>query len=372
MTGRAPPLDALVVGGGFYGAAIATYLVRRRGLRSVALVEREPGLLRRASFVNQARLHSGCHYPRSFTTAYRSRANLPRFVQAYPGVVRRDFVALYAVARRNSQVSVRQFERFAAQIGVALAPAPATLRALFDPSLVEQVYEVDEPVFDAALLADAMRRELDEAGVDVRLGVQVDRIVPATTAVQVQCGGNATFEARYVFNCTYAGLSRVAGPLGGVASGLKHEIAEMALVEPPASLRGVGITVMDGPFFSTLPFPPRGLHTLSHVRYTPHRSWHDAPDVDAYRRLDEHGRVTRAEQMLRDAARYVPALARARYVDSLTEVKVVLVKNEADDGRPILLERHAQDSRCFSVLGGKIDNIFDILEALDAHPLDLR
>jgi hypothetical protein len=50
----------------------------------------------------------------------------------------------------------------------------------------------------------------------------------------------------------------------------------MALVEVPEPVRGLGITVMCGPFFSVMPFPPRGLHTLSHVRYTPHEAWSDA------------------------------------------------------------------------------------------------
>ena len=43
----------------------------------------------------------------------------------------------------------------------------------------------------------------------------------------------------------------------------------------------------------------------------------------------------------------------------------MLVKNEGDDGRPILLEKHLELPGCYSVLGGKIDNIYDVLEKLD-------
>ncbi len=49
----------------------------------------------------------------------------------------------------------------------------------------------------------------------------------------------------------------------------------MALMKMPPALNELGITVMDGPFFSLMPFPARSLHTLSHVRYTPHFSWQD-------------------------------------------------------------------------------------------------
>ncbi len=44
------------------------------------------------------------------------------------------------------------------------------------------------------------------------------------------------------------------------------------------------------------------------------------------------------------AARYLPAVREATYVESLFEVKTVLVKNEGDDGRPILFERHPRAS----------------------------
>src|SRR5689334_16069220 len=69
--------DAVVVGGGFYGARLAL-LLRRRGER-VLLVEREATLLARASIRNQARVHNGYHYPRSVLTSMRSRVNYRRF-----------------------------------------------------------------------------------------------------------------------------------------------------------------------------------------------------------------------------------------------------------------------------------------------------
>jgi hypothetical protein len=43
------------------------------------------------------------------------------------------------------------------------------------------------------------------------------------------------------------------------------------------------------------------------------------------------------------------------------------VKNEGDDGRPILFEKYAASDGLYSILGGKIDNIYDVLEKLDAE-----
>jgi hypothetical protein len=62
-------------------------------------------------------------------------------------------------------------------------------------------------------------------------------------------------------------------------------------------------------------------------------------------------------------------VADSRHVTSVFEVKTVLVKSEGDDGRPILFEPCAGLPGCYSILGGKIDNIYDVIERLQAEGL---
>ncbi len=362
--------DAIVIGGGFYGAEVAIYLATKRNFSRVLLVEQESDLLMRASYNNQARIHNGYHYPRSFTTAFRSRVNLPRFVHDYPQAVKQDFTKLYAIARRNSKVTAKQFVRFCQEIGAKLVPAPKSLKKLFEPRLIEEVFLVDEYTFDASILRTWAQQELKHAGVETKLNIRVKRIeIAQNKGLDIYCDNRAgkteSFSAGYVFNCTYSGLNQFTGGFPGTEIRLKHEITEMALMQMPPSLANLGITVMDGPFFSLMPFPARGLHSLSHVRYTPHLNWLDQAGIDPYQRLAEYDRATRVDRMVRDVARYMPAVLDSKYVDSLFEVKTILVKNEGDDGRPILIERHRELPGCFSILGGKIDNIYDILEKMD-------
>lgn len=364
--------DAVVIGGGFYGSAIAVYLAKQRGLRRVFLIEREEKLLSRASYTNQARVHNGYHYPRSFTTAYRSRVNLPKFVRDWPLAVKQDFTKLYAIARRNSKVTSKQFERFCRETGAFIKPAEASLCSLFDPRLIEGVFLVEEHAFDTRFLADWAARELSESNVKILLGSRVTKISrngESRLAVTYRSHNDVErlLSCQYVFNCTYSGLNQFCGDFPGVSAGVKQEVTEMALMKVPSALDGLGITVMDGPFFSIMPFPARGLHTLSHVRYTPHFNWKDEAGVDPYRKLAEYNLASRVDRMVRDVGRYLPAVLDAKYVDSLFEVKTVLMKNEGDDGRPILFEKHKGLLGCYSILGGKIDNIYDILEKLDSE-----
>ena len=369
----AQPIDALIIGGGFYGAAIAVYLARQRGLRHIVLVEREAALMQRASYNNQARVHNGYHYPRSFTTAYRSRVNLPRFVSDWPTIIKQDFTKLYAIARRNSKVTARQFERFCRDIGAPIQPASPALRGLFEPRLIEAVFEVQEFAFDSSKLAQWAEQALRECEVQVRCQTQVTALYRGTEgdieAVLRQVDGSESrLRCRYAFNCTYSGLNQLGGDFPGIQAQLKQEITEMPLLQMPTALNSLGITLMDGPFFSMMPFPAKGLHSLSHVRYTPHLHWQDEPGRNPYDKLQHYPRQSRVDHMLRDVERYIPAVRGARYVESLFEVKTVLVMNESNDARPILFEKHAHLPGSYSVLGGKIDNIYDVLEKLDAEP----
>lgn len=364
--------DAIVVGGGFYGVAIADYLKRRRGLKKVAIIERETELLTRASLRNQARVHNGYHYPRSFITAFRSRANLPLFVKDFPFAVVDQFTKIYAIAR-DSKVSPRQFERFCQEVGAMLQPAPSTLRALFTPRHIDAVYVVQEYAFNAVALRRWAHETIAQASIELMLGHTVRDILRTDDGIQVALtgpnGSSCLEQSRYLFNCTYSGLRAVFSSEGHVRASLKHEITEMALIEPPAELRNLGVTVMDGPFFSCMPFPSRGLHTLSHVRYTPHMQWYEQGTVDPNTVLQQYHKQTHADRMIRDAARLMPSLQHAVVRDSLFEVKTVLARNEVDDGRPIYYEPVPGIEGAYNILGGKIDNVYDILAKLDDEAL---
>ncbi|NEQ34011.1 MAG: hypothetical protein F6K04_23980 [Leptolyngbya sp. SIO4C5] len=71
--------------------------------------------------------------------------------------------------------------------------------------------------------------------------------------------------------------------------------------------------------------------------------------------------------MVKDAARYLPSLANCVYRESLWETKTILPRSDGDDSRPILFKENALNSKVISVLGGKIDNIFELDEALTTH-----
>lgn len=360
--------DVLVVGGGFYGLYLAEFLARR--FARVVLCERGPELMRRASYANQARVHNGYHYPRSVLTAIRSRVNFPRFVDEFRPAVDSTFEKVYAVARRTSKVTAEQFVGCMKRIGAPIEPAPASVKKLFDAALVEDVFRTREFAFDAVKLKELIAERVRRAGVEVRLSTSVETVSPLSGGSLRVRLADRELHAGTVFCCGYAQTNAVAAASGLPVIPLKHELAEMALVEVPSPLKGLGVTVMDGPFFSCMPFPPRGLHTLSHVRYTPHGHWFDAasaPHTPAYDVFENVPKESTFPAMVRDAARFLPALSGCEYRGSLWEVKTVLPRSETDDSRPILFRPDHGAANYHVVMGGKIDNVYDVADEIAAH-----
>lgn len=356
--------QTVIIGGGFFGCSVAAELAERG--QKVLLCEEAEALLTRASYNNQARIHNGYHYPRSVLTAQRSRVNFPRWIERYRECVVDDFEKYYAIARRFSKVSAQQFHSFMERIGAPLEPAPARVTSLFDDALIERVFTVRECAFDALKLRQLLEQRLAETRVEVLLNTRAVKLSPEDDGITVtleNAGAGESVQADRVFNCTYSRINELLAASGLPRIRLKHELAEMALVEVPEPLKRAGVTVMCGPFFSVMPFPARGLHTLSHVRYTPHGEWHDTES--ASRNLEPFLKEKRPPSnyrfMLSDARRYLPLLGECVQKDSLWEIKTVLPASEEDDSRPILFQRDCGMKNLHCVMGAKIDNIFDVL-----------
>ena len=282
MTPHSERYDTLVVGAGFFGMNIAEYFARK-GER-VLLCERSNACMTRASYGNQARIHNGYHYPRSILTAMRSRVSFPRFVKDFPECAVHDFAKYYAIGKLLGKVNARQFAEFCRRIGAECEEAEPAVAHMFDPHYIEKVFRVREYAFDSRILCRTMLKRLADAGVELVLETSVRKVAPAgegagISAEVVSDGNVLTLHAGRVFNCTYANLNFINFHSGFPLIPLKYEMTEMALVEIPEELQGKAVTVMCGPFFSLMPFPSRGLYSLSHVRYTPHYEWYDGTDA---------------------------------------------------------------------------------------------
>lgn len=342
--------DVVIIGGGIYGCILALHL--KKLFKKVILLEKEPDLLLKASYNNQARIHNGYHYPRSFITALRSHINYERFISDFKTSVVDNFVMVYAIAN-NSKVTSAQFLKFCKQVGSPIKFAPAKIKALFDDRLIENVFIVKEAVFNAAKLRKILKKKLLLAKVKIRYQTEVKRVSSKGGKIIVHLVNGEKIISKKALNCAYSNINTILKNSNLPALPLKHELTEMPLLRMPTELKDMGITVMDGPFFSIMPFPDKKLHTLHHVRYTPRISF--------FNKQPKLSIGSNSIYMIKDAQRYIPKLEDVKYEGSLYEIKTVLAQNEISDARPILFRKDYGIKNFYIIMGGKIDNIYDVV-----------
>lgn len=102
--------DKIIIGAGLYGLYSALFCCRKG--EKILVLECDPTPFRRATYINQARVHQGYHYPRSISTAMKSAGYFERFNKDYAFCVNKEFDQIYATSSEYSWTNGSQFKDF--------------------------------------------------------------------------------------------------------------------------------------------------------------------------------------------------------------------------------------------------------------------
>lgn len=361
-----------IIGGGFFGSYLA-YNLSKRGYE-VFIFEKECQIMQRASLKNQARVHNGYHYPRSILTGLRSRISFPRFINEFPECIEDKFEKLYLISSQLSKINSIQFENYCNSIGANYYSSYAKFSKYINKNLIDNIYSVDEVVFNSEKLKNNLLNKINKNKIKLYLNTEISGIAKINNQLSLKYTNNDyDYIFDHVFNCTYSNLNQLIYSLNKDLIPLKHELTEICLIEAPSIFNEIGITIMDGPFFSMMPYPIlKSLHTFSHVRYTPHIEWHDDNIFNYnnfFSNMLEEYKLSAWKHMINDAKRYIPMLQESNYKNSLWEIKTVLPKSEYNDSRPILFKPNYCFHGFHQILGGKIDNVYDVIDIIEKTKL---
>ena len=127
---------------------------------------------------------------------------------------------------------------------------------------------------------------------------------------------------------------------------IKYELCEIILCKINEKFKNIGITVINGPFFSIMPFGKTGYHSLTSVTFTPHITSYDSlPTFECQKRSNgycssEHlGNCNDCPAKPESALPYMSNLAKKylksefgfEYSHSLFSMKPILKASEIDD-----------------------------------------
>lgn len=371
--------DAVVLGGGIFGCYAALYLAGK-GAR-VALIEKESQLFQKASLVNQARLHGGYHYPRSIATAALSDEHKERFTREHRQFVNSSFEKYYAIDRFGSFTDAGQFERFCQYLKIPCKRIPA--HPLFNFQRLEALYLTTEYSFDPVLLRNFYVHKVETTpGITLLKSTQLESttksanswVLTFRTVEQPQSGPLTNFETPIVINATYAATNAVNRLFGVRDLDLTHEISEIAFLTSE-QFKNKGLTVMDGPFSSIMPFGLSGFLSLSSVAYTHHKiSYDNLPHFDCQVPEDPSCVPTapgictncprrpksNAYKMLRQMQQYFSDAAQFTHWFSYFTIKSKLKTSYIDDGRPTDISVLSEKPKLICLFAGKVNSIYEI------------
>lgn len=368
-------VDKLIIGAGLYGLYAALHC-GRKGER-VLVLEKDPAPFMRATYINQARVHMGYHYPRSFSTAIKSAHYFKRFCEDYGFCIHQQFDQVYATGRHFSWTNAAEFIRFcrAAEIRCdAVDP-----EKYFRPGMCDGAFLTTEYTYDAQILKNWHLSELSRLpNVEVIYNSSPERIEDGGETWRVKTG-DTMIETPYILNATYAGVNEIHRLLDLPPFRIKYEKCEIILCQVNKRLKDTGLTVMDGPFFSLMPFGKTGLHSLTSVTFTPHETSYDEVATFSCHQNSE-GKCTpgnlfncnECPAKPKSAWPYMKRLARKfmkdeldfSYQSSLFSMKPILTASEIDDSRPTVIRSYGTGKQFYTVLSGKINTVYDLDDIL--------
>jgi hypothetical protein len=321
-----------VAGAGIYGATIAIRLAEQG--HDVHLFD-PLGILRAASAINQYRIHSGYHYPRSPETISETLEARAEFLETFAPAIVRNSRHYYAIPKEGSWTAPELFEKVMTQFAVKYR---ACRPEWMDFGFIDRCYEVDEQIYDPDVLRDLV----------------VARIRALGIPFEQRCF-DQEMRAGYDFAvwATY-GL----GPSRGIFKAAKYQVAEKILIELPRSLHGISLVVVDGPFTAFDPYGSSSRSLWGSAKHTNHwtTTSPDTPIPEPYasllnRPVFEPISFTRFDAMREDSALAVPASRDAVYIGSRFTIRVV-ENNPAEDRRTLYVQEAAPGE--LHIFSGKV------------------
>ncbi len=367
--------DKIIVGAGLYGL----YAAEQCGARGqrVLVLEKDPGPFMRATYINQARVHMGYHYPRSYSTAIKSAGYFERFCRDYGFCLLTEFDQVYATSAHFSWTNAEQFRKFCAAAHIRCDDVSP--EKYFNPGQCDGAFLTTEYTYDAQILKKHFLEKLAALpNVTIAYSHKPESVQRTGSVWQVRAG-DITAEAPFLLNATYAGVNELHAMLGFEPFAIKYELCEIILCTVDERLKNTGVTVMDGPFFSLMPFGRTGLHSLTSVTFTPHVTSYDSLPTFACQARSGGccrpgdlancdscpARPESAWPMMSQLARkYLREEYGFAYSHSLFSMKPILKASEIDDSRPTVIRQYTGDPVFVSVLSGKINTVYDLDEVL--------
>ena len=348
--------DNIIIGGGIFGCLCAIELSKLD--KKVILLEQKDNLMKGASSNNTNRLHLGYHYPRDLNTALQCKKGFEFFIEEYFNCILDNIDNFYCISSTGSKVNSDNYLKFCESAGLKFDNYT-------EKKLPEEINNIDciintkEVIYDCKELSKIIISKLNKKNINFQTNAKVTNINEINNGFKISVGKNDIY-TKSVINSTYANYNSFHSDLGLPKRIYQYELTIVPIIKWRENKPPLGITLMDGNFFSVLPHGKSGNFTLYHVEHsvfdriiaeTPLSEW-DNP----FAIIKEDKAKLIYKKMIESISHWLPSIKNSEYVSYLSTVRMVLKNVEDTDARPSLIEVMPTKNCFLSLFSGKIDH----------------
>lgn len=329
-----------IIGGGIFGILTA-FEVAKRGY-SVVIFEKEKEIIAGASLVNHGRIHMGYHYPRDKKTVAQSLKAKTPFESFFGESVVKKINNYYMVAKEGSMTNRNNFLSFCKKMHLPYKTSwPSDLEISKEKIAVS--IKVPETILDANRKRDFLLKKISKTdNITLLTNAQVVGLKKSGGGfiVNYKSGGKKKIaNCAALVNATYSGINRINNLLGLPLQTFQYELCELPVIFTP--WKDTGWMIMDGPFFSAMPFGYSKNHLFYDVELSVlERTIGKFPDfkfgIDYYN--TEEKRAERFNKYKEKWKSWIGGVESCRYLHSMYVTRIILPKTEKTDARPTIIK----------------------------------
>ena len=203
--------DKIIIGAGLYGLYSALFCGQKG--QSVLVLECDSAPFSRATYINQARVHQGYHYPRSLSTAMKSAGYFDRFNKDYAFCINKQFEKVYATSSSYSWTNGEQFKRFCRAANIPCTELHT--EQFFKKGMCDGAFLTREYTYDAMILKEYFLEKLQTIrNVEIQYNIKLTRIEKLQDVYEIYLENGKKYQTRFLLNATYAGANQILDMVG--------------------------------------------------------------------------------------------------------------------------------------------------------------
>lgn len=310
----------LIIGAGIHGSYIAKYLSSYNV--KIFLIDKNKDICDETSASTHNRANRGFHYPRSMKTANECKISYDYFKKKYPNFLEKK-QSIYCIEKK-SKVNFKNYKKFYKKIGIKYHIIKKSIFIKNDN--LEAITSGEEGCYNHFKIKKMLKSKINNDKVKFypKFKLKKASYKKKNLTIISQENKKITEKFDFIINTTYSNINNILKIFNNkkVPVNYKHQIAEVAVFK--SKIKFPGITIMDGPFVTIMPYIGEKNHFLLY-------------DVEnsilkkSNNYIDHFKKKSNFKQMKEKLSKYLNFTNKISYVKSLYGYRPIPIKKNGDD-----------------------------------------